>query len=173
MNLNVVQSTPSEAWSHELPPIGFSVDYSGTAMTAAKFPESDYYLILSRPPSGSLKFIVKSYRNKTHNHNALRELVLGLGLEIGPIVEMEKTSAIRIGEIDRRAREFLAGSGLSRKKWIAVLIPSPDGGPYGLLVMFGLYIGSIGSGKRIKISEHPIFKTLINSFHLTNSLRSR
>ncbi|MHA2003201.1 MAG: hypothetical protein ACW975_02570 [Candidatus Thorarchaeota archaeon] len=169
MNLNMVQSTPSEAWNQKLPPIGFSVDYSGTSMIAVKFPETDYYLRLSRPPRGSLEFIVKSYRNRNHNHNILRELVHGFSLKIGPIVDMGKTSMIRIGEIDRRAREFVTGSGLSRKKWKAALIPSPDGGPYGLLVMFGLYIGSSRDGKRVKITEHPVFKMLMGSLQITNS----
>jgi hypothetical protein len=167
MNLNMVQSTPSEAWNQKLPPIGFSLDYSGTAMTAAKFPEMDCYLRLSRPPRGSLEFVVKSYSNQTHNHNTLRELVSSF--RIGSVVDIGKTSTIRIGGIDRRAREFVIGNGLSRKKWKAALIPSPDGGPYGLLVLFGVYIGSTGSGKRVKISEHPIFKKLMESFQVTNS----
>ncbi|MGD9381554.1 MAG: hypothetical protein PVI03_03845 [Candidatus Thorarchaeota archaeon] len=167
MKLCMVHSTPSEAWNQKLPPIGFLVDYSGTAMTASKFPESEYYLRLFRPPRGSLEFAVKSYKNGTHNHNALRELVHGFGREIGPSVKMGKTSKIRISGIDRRAREFLTGSGLSRKKWMAIIIPSPDGGPYGLLVMFGAYIGSNKKGKLIRISKNPVFKKLIAGFQLT------
>jgi hypothetical protein len=169
MNLSLVHSTPSEAWNQKLPPIGFSVDYSETAMVAAKFPETECYLRLFRPPRGSLEFVVKSYRSDTHNHNALRELVLGFGFEIGPSVKMGKTSTIRIGGIDRRAREFLTGTGLSRKRWIAIIIPSPDGGPYGLLLMFGLYVGSRKKGKRIRISRNSVFKKLIAGFQLTGS----
>jgi hypothetical protein len=169
MTFSVVQSTPSEAWDQKLPPIGFSVDYSETAMTLAKFPESDYYLRLLRPPRGSLEFIVKSYRNTTHNHKTLRKLALEFGVEIGSSVNMGKTNTIRIDRIDRRAREFVTGTGLSRKKWIAVMIPSPDGGPYGLLVMFGIYVGSHGKAQRVIISNNRIFKRLVNSFQLTGS----
>ena len=167
MNVTRVLSTPSEAWDQKLPPIGFSLDYSGTAMTVRKFPESDCYLRLLRPPRGSLEFVVRSYRNEMHNHNTLRNLIHDFALEIGPSAKMGKTTTIRVGEIDRRAREFVTGTGLSRKKWLAVIIPSPDGGPYGLLVMFGLYIGSNGSGKQVRISENPVFKKLIDSFQLT------
>ncbi|MFX0055363.1 MAG: hypothetical protein ACFFAX_10680 [Promethearchaeota archaeon] len=168
MNINMVHSTPSEAWNQKLPPIGFSVDYSETAMTVTKFPESNCYLRLLRPPRGSLEFVVRSYRSGTHNHNTLMNLIREFGIEIGPSVKMGKTLTIGIGEIDRRAREFVAGHGLSRKKWLAIIIPSPDGGPYGLLVMFGLYIGSNGSGKQVRISENPVFKKLIDSFQLTS-----
>jgi hypothetical protein len=167
MNINMVHSTPSEAWNQKLPPIGFSLDYSGTAMTVTKFPEANCYLRLLRPPQGSLEFVVKSYRSETHNHNTLRDLIHEFGLEIGSSVKMGNTTTIRVGEIDRRAREFVSGDRLSRKKWLAIIIPSPDGGPYGLLVMFGLYIGSNGSGKRVRISENPVFRTLMDSFQLT------
>jgi hypothetical protein len=169
MSLNVIHSTPSEAWDRKLPPIGFSMDYSGTAMTAEKFPETDCYLKLSRPPRGSLEFVVKMYRNQTHNHNTLKDIVHNYGSEIGSPVKMGKAGKIRIGNIDRRSREFVAGRGLSRKKWIATIIPSPDGGPYGLLIVFGLYIGSNGNGKHIKFSEHPVFVKLMRSFELTGS----
>ncbi|MHA1905264.1 MAG: hypothetical protein ACXADL_07355 [Candidatus Thorarchaeota archaeon] len=168
MSFNVIQSTLSEAWKNELPLIGFSVDCSGTAMTAEKFPETDCYLRLSRPPRGSLEFLVKTYKNRTHNHNTLREFIQGFGLENRTTVNMGKPGTIRIGDIDRRACEFLKGKGLSRKKWKAAIIPSPDGGPYGLIVMFGLYVGSSESVKRVRFSEHPVFKALMDSFELTN-----
>jgi hypothetical protein len=166
MNGTRVHSTPSEAWNQELPPIGFSLDYSGTAMIVRKFPESDCYLRLLRPPRGSLEFVVRSYRSGIHNHNTLRDLIHDFAIEIGPSVKMGKTTTIRVGEIDRRAREFVSGNGLSRKKWLAIIIPSPDGGPYGLLAAFGVYIGSNGSGKQVRISENPIFKTLMDRFQL-------
>ena len=137
-------------------------------MTAEKFPESDYYLRIARPPNGSLEFFVKAYRESKHDHNTLRDLVQDFGFQNGTTVDMGKTDVIRIGDIDRRAREFLTGSGLSRKKWKAAIIPSPDGGPYGLLVIFGLYVGSRGNGKRVRIANHPIFKKLTQSFTLTN-----
>jgi hypothetical protein len=162
----MVHSTPSEAWNQKMPPIGFSLDYSETAMVVSKFPESNCYLKLLRPPHGSLEFVVKSYRSKTHNHNKLRNLIHEFGLENGSSVRTGKTTTIRVGEIDRRAREFVTGNELSRKKWLAIIIPSPDGGPYGLLVFFGLYIGSNGSGKRVRISKNPVFRKLMDGFQL-------
>ncbi|MFW9846208.1 MAG: hypothetical protein ACFFD6_05645 [Candidatus Thorarchaeota archaeon] len=168
MHLNVVQSTPSEAWNRKMPPIGFSVDYSRTAMIAEKFPEPDYYLRISRPPNGSMEFLVKAYREEKHDHNTLRSLVQDFSLQNGATVDIGRTDTIRIDDIDRRAREFLTGRGLSRKKWKAAIIPSPDGGPYGLLVIFGLYVGSGRDGKRFKLTNHPVFKKLTGSFRLTN-----
>ncbi|MFX1369899.1 MAG: hypothetical protein ACFFAY_14995, partial [Promethearchaeota archaeon] len=153
----------------KLPPIGFSIDYSGTAMTAERFPASDCYLKLSRPPGGSLEFVVKSYRSETHNHSALKYLIQDFASDIGLPVKMGKTSTIRIGKIDRRSREFVAGRGLSRKKWVAAIIPSPDGGPYGLLAIFGLYIGSNGIGKDVSFSENQVFSQLMSGFELMGS----
>ncbi|MGY5875701.1 MAG: hypothetical protein RTU30_08145 [Candidatus Thorarchaeota archaeon] len=89
MSFFVVQCTPSEAWKKKLPPIGFSVDYSGTALIAEKFPESDCYLKLSRPPGSSLEFVVKTYRDREHNHKTLRALIQGFGN--GTSVDMGKT----------------------------------------------------------------------------------
>lgn len=166
MSLNKVECTLSEAWDKELPPIGFSIDYSGTAMTSEKFPDSDYYLKISRPPNGSLIFFVKAYRENKREHNILQRLVQDFGN--GSTVDMGRTDTIRIGHIDRRAHEFLTGHGLSRKKWKAAIIPSPDGGPYGLLVIFGLYVGSSRGRKGHKIESHPVFKKLLESFILTN-----
>jgi hypothetical protein len=82
------------------------------------------------------------------------------------MVKMGKKGTTSLGEIDRRACEFLTGFGLTRKKWKATIIPSPDGGPYGLLVVFGLYVGSRGSEKLVKISEHPVFKALMDNFQI-------
>jgi hypothetical protein len=169
MNLNMVQLKLSEAWERKLPPIGFSLDYSGTALIAEKFPESQYYLRLLRPPEGSLEFAVLAYRSESHNHSTLKELIRNLTGELGLKLKIGKTSAIRIAEIDRRAREFVAGDGLSRKKWIATIIPSPDGGPYGLLVLFGIYIGINGNGKQIHPANHPIFRKLVSNFELRGS----
>ncbi|MFX1415345.1 MAG: hypothetical protein ACFFC0_00975 [Promethearchaeota archaeon] len=169
MSYNIVWASPSEAWNKDLPPIGFSVNSSGTAMTVSKFPEPDYYLRMARPPRGVLEFVVKAYRSVKHDHNTLKSLIHDFCEESGIVCDMSKTTTTELGGVARRSREFLTGRNLSRKKWSAALIPSPDGGPYGLLVLFGAYVGPHKSGKAEAIMERPVLKRLKESFQLTNS----
>ncbi|MHA2378143.1 MAG: hypothetical protein ACXADS_02625 [Candidatus Thorarchaeota archaeon] len=169
MSYNVICSTPSEAWNRNLPPIGFSVDSSGTAMTISKFPEPDYYLRMARPPRGVLEFVIKAYRNTKHDHNTLKELIHGFCEESRSSCDMGRVTTTELDGVARRSREFLTGRNLSRKKWLATLIPSPDGGPYGLLVMFGVYVGPHRNARQVRIMERPVLKGLMESFQLTSS----
>ncbi|MFQ5833459.1 MAG: hypothetical protein ACE5H4_12200 [Candidatus Thorarchaeota archaeon] len=168
MSFNVIRASPSEAWNRDLPPIGFSVDSSGTAMTVSKFPEPDYYLRMTRPPRGVLEFVVKAYRNAKHDHNTLKKLIRDFCEESRTGCHISRTTTTEIGGVTRKSRVFLAGRNLSRKKWLAALIPSPDGGPYGLLVMFGVYVGPHRDRKQARIMESPVLKGLMESFQLTS-----
>ncbi|MFW9944348.1 MAG: hypothetical protein ACFFB7_05065 [Candidatus Sifarchaeia archaeon] len=169
MSYGVICASPSEAWNRNLPPIGFSVNSSGTAMTVSKFPEPDCYLRLARPPRGVLEFVVKAYRSVKHDHNALKKLVHDFCEGSRTTCNMGRTTTTEIDGVARRSREFLTGRNLSRKKWLAAIIPSPDGGPYGLLVLFGAYVGPHKNGKKIAIMERPVLKDLRESFQLTRN----
>ncbi|MHA2601682.1 MAG: hypothetical protein AM324_006085 [Candidatus Thorarchaeota archaeon SMTZ1-83] len=169
MSYNVIHASPSEAWNRDLPPIGFSVDSSGTAMAVSKFPEPNYYLRMARPPRGVLEFVVKAYRNVKHDHNILKRLIHDFCEESRTVCDMSRTTTTEIDGVSRRSREFLTGRNLSRKKWLAAIIPSPDGGPYGLLVLFGAYVGPHRNGKKVAIMKRPVLKGLKESFQLTNS----
>ncbi len=172
MSYNVICASPSEAWNRDLPPIGFSVDSSGTAMSISKFPEPDYYLRMAKPPRGVLEFVVKAYRSGEHDHNTLKKLIRDFCEESRSGCHMSKTTTAEIAGIARKSREFLAGRNLSRKKWVAALIPSPDGGPYGLLVMFGAYVGPHRNAEQVRIMERPVLKGLMESFQLTSGRRN-
>jgi hypothetical protein len=170
LNPSEANVTRSEAWSKNLPPIGFSVDYSGTGLSVEKFPEDDIYLTLCRPPEESLEVIVKSYRMKKHGKKTLyyelKSHFLGEGK--GKLVA-QKTKYIDFAGIKRHAREFTSGKGLSRKRWCALLVPSPDGGPYGLLVLFGMYIGARKSSSITDITKQEPFKIIVESFDISGS----
>jgi hypothetical protein len=167
LNPNTVNVTRSEAWSHDLPPIGFSIDYSGTGLAIEKFPSDDAYLTLFRPPEGSLEVIVKSYRSEQHGKKALyNELHSIFSRNGNGHLTAQRTKYVDFAGIKRHAREFTTGKGLSRKRWSALLVPSPDGGPYGLLVLFGIYIGSSKSSSIPEITKNPSFKTIVENFEL-------
>jgi hypothetical protein len=83
-------------------------------------------------------------------------------------VELGNTSTIELSGIDRLAMSFVTGGSSFRKKWSAALVPSPDGGPYGLLVMFGVYVGTRTNPRNFDVKQHPIHKNLIQSFRLEN-----
>jgi hypothetical protein len=170
LNPSIINMTRSEAWSNDLPPIGFSLDYSGTGLSLEKFPEDDVYLTLHRPPEGSLKVIVKSYRSEHHGKKTLLDEIRSVFSRNGNgQLIAQKTKQIDFAGIRRHAREFTTGKGLSRKRWTALLLPSPDGGPYGLMVLFGVYIGSSNSSSVAAITKHPQFKTIVESFSLKGS----
>jgi hypothetical protein len=162
--------TRSEAWENNLPPIGFSLDYAGTGLTVEKFPDEETYLTLYRPPEGSLEFMVKSYRSKQHGKKTLHDEIKSIFSRNGNgHLIAQKMKHIDFAGIKRHAREFTSGKGLSRKRWCALLVPSPDGGPYGLLVLFGLYIGSKKSSSIPGITTQSPFKIIVDSFDINGS----
>jgi hypothetical protein len=162
--------TQSEAWSNNLPPIGFSVDHSGSGMSVEKFPEDDTYLTLFRPPEGSVEVTVKSYRSKHHDKETLHYEIKSIFSRNGNgHLIAQKTKHVDFAGITRHAREFTTGKGLSRKRWCALLVPSPDGGPYGLLVLFGIYIGARKSSSITEITKQQPFKTIVESFDIKGS----
>jgi hypothetical protein len=170
LNPNVVNVTRSEAWSNDLPPIGFSVDYTGTGLSLEKFPEDETYLTLFRQPEGSLEMMVKSYRSERHDKKTLHDEIKSIFTRNGNgRLRAQRTKTIDFAGINRHARIFTTGKGLSRKRWSALLVPSPDGGPYGLLILFGIYIGSRRSSSITEITNHPAFKKIVESFELKGS----
>jgi hypothetical protein len=167
---SVVNVTQSEAWSKELPPIGFSVDHSGTGLSVEKFPEDDTYLTLFRPPEGSVEVTVKSYKSKHHDKDTLHyEIKSVFSRSNHGHLEAQKSKHINFAGRRRYAKEFTSGKGLSRKRWCALLVPSPDGGPYGLLVLFGIYIGARKSASIPDITEQPYFRIIVDSFDIKGS----
>jgi hypothetical protein len=170
LNPSVVDVTQSESWSNNLPPIGFSVDHSGTGLSAEKFPEDDTYLTLFRPPEGSVEFTVKSYKSKHHGKETLcDEIKSAFSKYSNGHLIAQKTKQVDFAGISRHAREFTSGKGLSRKRWCALLVPSPDGGPYGLLVLLGIYIGTRKSSSIPDITKQQPFKIIIESFDIKGS----
>lgn len=170
LNPSEVSLTRSEAWKNNLPPIGFSLDYTGTGLTLDKFPDDNTYLTLCRPPEGSLEVIVKSYKSKQHSKKTLHDEIKSVFSRNGNgHLIAQKIKHVDFAGIKRHAREFTSGKGLSRKRWCALLVPSPDGGPYGLLVLFGLYIGSQKSSSIPDITTQPPFKIIVDSFDIKGS----
>lgn len=170
LNPSVVDVTQSESWSNNLPPIGFSVDHSGTGLSVDRFPDDDTYLTLYRPPEGSVEFTVKSYKSKHHDKDTLHyELKSIFSLKDNGHLIAQKTKHVDFAGITRHAREFTSGKGRSRKRWCAVLVPSPDGGPYGLLVLLGIYIGARKSSSIPDIAKQQPFKIIIKNFDVKGS----
>ncbi|MFW9977120.1 MAG: hypothetical protein ACFFEJ_03380 [Candidatus Thorarchaeota archaeon] len=130
----------SEAWSHDLPPIGFTINRTGTAMNVRRFPEPECYLKLSRPPQGALEFSVYSFKGSSLDyenldHHLMKRFENGYARQ----VVLGKRIYIELAGVSRLARIFRIGSGLSQKVCFSCLIPSPDGGPYGLMLVYGRY----------------------------------
>jgi hypothetical protein len=168
MESSFIYSTLSETWNKDMPPIAFEVDRSGTAMVLTKFPLPDCYLKLSRGPSESLTFEVWGYRSETHDHATLERI-------IGRLLYDSKFIPIRLGAkgyvtlagVQRLSREFTTSIYSSKKRWTSVMVPSPDGGPYGLVVLFSIYVGT----RKLNLSsvvEHPIHTMLKESFELSS-----
>lgn len=167
MSLSLVILTAAEAWKQKMHPIPFHLNKSGAAMVTEKFPEDGVYLALRRPPRGSLVFSAKGYQSEKHNQQTLT-------CAVKSTFDQNKYKPVRIGKkrfveldgVSRLAIEFTTGRGIARKKWVGALVPSPDGGPYGLLVVFGIYIGSSKKPKNLDVLRDPVHKQLSQSFRL-------
>ncbi len=166
MDAGSIQSTLSETWDKDIPPIAFKIDRSGTAMELTKFPQRGCYLKLAREPSKSLTFEVWSYRSETHDHRVLKKIIERRFYDSKYIpLRLRKRSTASLAGVTRISREFTTSRSVTKKRWCAALVPSPDGGPYGLLLLFSVYVGD----RRFKLGsvlDHPIHKKLAASFKL-------
>jgi hypothetical protein len=162
----IIHLSRSEAWDKGLPPIAFSVDMTGTALASKKFPEPDCYLRLAREPGKGLNFKVSSYKNEKHDDNVLKKVIRRAFYDHKYIpVRMKKRAIITLDGIERIAREFTTSRSSNKMRWVAALVPSPDGGPYGLLVAFGYHIGA-RKNKLESVLDHPIHASLAQGFEL-------
>jgi hypothetical protein len=167
MSPDRVALTGAEAWERAMHPIPFHLDKSGTAMLADKFPEDGVYLVLERPPRGSLVFLAAAYQSEAHDDRTLEDVVKSTfrrgkhrPLQIG------KRRRVDLDGVTRIALDFTTGRRMSRKKWLGALVPSPDGGPYGLLAAFGIYVGASADAKTFDVLRNPVLRRLSSSFHL-------
>ncbi|MHA2425108.1 MAG: hypothetical protein ACXAEF_09990 [Candidatus Thorarchaeota archaeon] len=168
MDWGLIHSTLSETWNNDMPPIAFEVDRSGTAMALTKFPLPGCYMKLSREPSDALTFEVWSYRSQTHDHVTLQKIIGRLFYDSKNIpIRLNKKGHVTLDGIQRISREFTTSRSYFKKRWSAVIVPSPDGGPYGLVVLFSIYVGARKLGLD-KVVEHPIHTRLVESFGLSS-----
>jgi hypothetical protein len=167
MDTGLIQSNLSETMDRDIPPIAFKVNRSGTAMEMTKFPQRGCYLRLSREPSSSLSFEVWGYHSQRHDDKTLEKIIRRRFYASKHIpLRLRKKGTVKVAGLDRISREFSTSRSTSKKRRCAVLIPSPDGGPYGLVLLFGMYVGA----RRLNLNsvlEHPVHKQLIESFRLT------
>lgn len=161
-----IKSTLSETWDNDIPPIAFKVDRSGTAMKMTKFPQPSCYLKLSREPSKSLTFEVWGYRSEIHDQKVLKKIIQRLfyASKYTPL-RIQSKGYVELAGVQRISREFTTSRSASKKRWCAVLVPSPDGGPYGLVVLFSIYVGARKLGLD-SVVNHPVHKKLAKSFKL-------
>lgn len=163
---HIIHLSRSEAWNKGLPPIAFSVDMTGTALSPKKFPEPDCYLRLAREPGKSLNFKVSSYKGEQHDDRSLRKMIRRAFYDYRYIpVRVKNRTTIVLDGIERVAREFTTGRSANKMRWLAALVPSPDGGPYGLLVAFGYHVGA-RKNKLGSVLDHPIHASLARGFEL-------
>ncbi|MFW9850665.1 MAG: hypothetical protein ACFFF4_16150 [Candidatus Thorarchaeota archaeon] len=168
MDTGLIFSTLSETWNNDMPPIAFEVDRSGTAMALTKFPQPGCYMKLSREPSDSITFEVWGYRSKTHDHVTLEKIIGRLFYDSKYIpTRLHKKGNVTLAGIQRISRDFTTSRSYSKKRWSAVIVPSPDGGPYGLIVLFSIYVGVRKNGLE-SVVEHPIHTKLMESFDLSS-----
>ncbi|MHA1906895.1 MAG: hypothetical protein ACW98Y_06350 [Candidatus Thorarchaeota archaeon] len=167
MESGFIYSTLSETWNNDVPPIAFEVDKSGTTMTLEKFPRPGCYLKLSSESSESLTFEVWGYRSKTHDHAILKKIIRRLHYDSKYIpVRLRTKGYVTLAGVERISREFTTSRSHSKKRWSAVLVPSPDGGPYGLAVLSSMYVGARKPVLK-SVLEHPIHAQLLKSFELS------
>lgn len=167
MDERKIYSTITEAWNHNLPPMEFSVQRLESMIRTVKFPQQDYYLTMSGDSSSDVKFIVKSYREKEVSYDILDRLIhqafsanKHIPLRMGDEVSVKLAGKTRIG------REFTTSRGATKRRWCASLVPSPDGSPFGLFVIFGEYIG-IKDVKTVRVLDNPVHSAIAASFTLS------
>ncbi|TFF94914.1 hypothetical protein EU546_04290 [Candidatus Thorarchaeota archaeon] len=148
-------------------PIPFYLNKTGAAMITEKFPEKGVYLALRRPPRGSLVFLAKGYQNERHDRHTLENAIKStFGRNSYKPVRLGKNRSVELDDVTRLAVEFTTGRGIARKKWVGAIVPSPDGGPYGLLLVFGVYIGASKKSQNLDVLKDSVHQQLSQSFRL-------
>jgi hypothetical protein len=167
LGYNRILSTSLEAYRNNMPPIGFSIEGLDASLVINKFPRPGQYLSISGRPDDWVKFSVRAYHNKIHDYAVLDDLVHQTFHDSKYIpLRMRQKVNIRLAGADRIAREFTTSRASTKKRWCAALVPAPGGEPYGLLVVFGIFVGT----KRMKdvhVIDNPILTTLAHNFMLS------
>lgn len=166
MGYNRIRSTSLEAHRNKMPPIGFSIDGLDTSLIISKFPKPGQYLSISGKSDNWMRFSVGAYHSKIHDYAVLDNLIHRAFYDSRYIpLRLRQKVNVRLAGANRIAREFTTSRAATKKRWCAVLVPAPDGEPYGLLVIFGIFVGT----KRMKdahVVDHPVLTTLVHNFVL-------
>ncbi|MDF1538751.1 MAG: hypothetical protein P1Q69_07600 [Candidatus Thorarchaeota archaeon] len=169
MESDLIHSTLSETWNNDIPPIAFEVDTSGTTMELTKFPQPGCYLKLSRGPSKDQTFEVWGYRSEKSDYGLLKKIIQRLFYDSKYIpLRLRNKGHVNLAGVKRISREFTTSRGANKKRWSAVLVPSPDGEPYGLVVLFSIYVGVRKLGLS-SVVKHPVHARLAKSFGLSHT----
>jgi len=167
MERGLIHSTLSETWNKDMSPIAFEVDRSDTALTLTKFPLPGCYLKLSGESSESLTFEVWEYRSNVHDDSALQKIIRRLLYDSKYIpIRLQNKGTVTLAGVQRISIEFSTSRSHSKRRWSAVLVPSPDGEPYGLVVLFSVHVGT----RKLKLDSvvnHPVHTLLKESFELS------
>ena len=167
MSFNDITSTQTEAWENNLPPIGFSVDKTGTGMIVERFPEDNCYLKLSRPPSAVFELGFYAFKGSSFDHDDLDDHIQRLYSDEKP--RFGKRINLDLDDVSRIGRIFLTGNGRSQRMRFACVVPSPNGGPFGLLLVYSKYSNSRRMPKSVGeiIDDNQL--SLLESFVISGS----
>ena len=150
-----------------MPPIGFSVDRLESLFKITKFPAPSYYLTMSGEPTSDEKFVVRGYKAEKHDYETLDKLIHRAFYDSRHIpLRLRQKLTVNLSGEERIAREFTTSRAATKKRWCAALVPAPGGEPYGLLVIFGVAVGTKGR-KRGTVLDNPIHSALARSFTLS------
>lgn len=163
-----IHSTITEAWNNNMPPIGFSVERLDSLLEITKFPAPGYYLTMSGKPNSDEKFIVRGYKAEIHDYETLDKMIHRAFYDSKHIpLRLRQKHEVTLSGKERIAREFTTSRASTKRRWCAVLVPAPDGSPYGLLVIFGVTVGIKGR-KRGTVIDNPIHAAIAKSFTLSH-----
>lgn len=135
----VVTISAALARSKGLAPLGFSLDFTGTAFTVSPFAEGSY-LYASGPPGGPLGLRVSPVARNAE----FAGVVGGSNPELQLIAEQ-----VELLGASRRAVTWISGSSMARTSWCAVIV-EPAAGDDALLLELG--VGHSGDEVSCKIA---------------------
>lgn len=164
----LIRVKAKEAVKKGLPPIGFSIELTGTAMSGLAFPEKGLYLTASGPPGGTLLMQVLSYEAKIHDPAALDAQIRAHFSKAWqqPLV-LHQQGTLRLAGKQRPARAFMTGkSGMTRARWCAALVSPTGASGAGLLVAVGEAAGPDDPVTCAAVTAHKELAPLIRSFIL-------